>query len=177
MQTNPDDVGAVHPSSGRPDAMELLKDDHRRIDKLFAEYESLRGGGAGGERQRIAQIAQQVAAELSIHAQLEETLFYPALQQATGDARGVEEAHDDHAQAKRLLRDLSSLAPDDGSFDSTMQSLAKAVREHVRMEEEHLFTEARGRLDAQAIGGQLADLRRRIEAPPEKPEDYVVMGN
>ena len=180
MQTSPDDLGAVHPSSGRPDAIELLKDDHRRIEKLFAEYESLRGRGpadAGGDRQRIAQIAQQVAAELSVHAQLEETLFYPALQQATGDARGIERAHEDHGQAKRLLRDLSSMAPDDGDFDSTMLSLAKAVREHVRMEEEHLFTEARGRLDAQAIGGQLADLRGKIETPPEKPEDFVVMGN
>lgn len=181
MQTNPDDLGAVHPSSGRPDAIELLKDDHRRIEKLFSEYEALRGkgGNAGqsGDRQRIAQLAQQVAAELSIHAQLEETLFYPALQQATGDARGVEQAHHDHDAAKRLLKDLSSLAPGDGGFDSTMTSLAKAVREHVRMEEETLFTEARGRLDAQAIGAQLDDLRRKIESPPEKPEDFVVMGN
>ena len=88
-----------HPSSSAPagsvDAMELLRQDHERVRQLFDEFESLQRGQAP-DRQRIAQVVQTISAELATHAQLEEEIFYPAVEQATGDTQFVQHAREDH---------------------------------------------------------------------------------
>lgn len=165
------------PSPSMPDtpvdALEFLRQDHERVTQLFAEFDALHDAGAT-DRQRIAQIVQQVSAALATHAQLEEEIFYPAAERALGDARLVEQARDEHAQAKETIRRLTTMQPDDAQLAPSMAQLAREVTEHVRMEEQDLFEQVRGRLDATAVGAQLAQRRRQIESTPEKPEDYPI---
>lgn len=166
------------PSSSMPDtpadALEILRQDHERVVRLFAEFDALQEAGAT-ERQRIAQIVQQVSAALMLHAQLEEEVFYPAAEQALGEARLVEQARQEHAQAKETIRRLTTLQPDDAQLAPSVAELAREVAEHVRMEEQELFEQLRGRLDTLAVGAQLAQRRRQLEATSEKPEeDYPV---
>lgn len=162
---------APTPPAGEADAMQLLRQDHEQVAQLFAEFESLQ---QGDDRQRVAQVVQEVSAALTLHAQLEEEIFYPAVEQATGDRGLVDHARQEHAQVKQAVLELTAMQPDDQRLASTMAKLSQDVAQHVREEETKMFTQARDRIDAAALGRQMAERRREIVSPPAKPEDYVV---
>lgn len=155
-------------SAGSVDAIELLRQDHQRVRQLFSEFESLQRDQSS-DRQRLTQVVQTISAELTTHAQLEEEIFYPAVEQATGDKQFVQHAREDHQQVRDLVQALTTMQADDPELASTVTALASAVNEHVREEEENLFPHATGRLDAQKVGAQLAERRGQIESPGDGP--------
>lgn len=155
-------------AAGSVDAMELLRQDHERVRQLFTEFESLQREQSP-DRQRITQVVQTISAELNMHAQLEEEIFYPAVEQATGDTQFVQHAREDHRQVRELVLTLTTMQADDPGLATTITALASAVDEHVREEEENLFPHATGRLDSRRVGEQLAQRREQLESPGDGP--------
>ncbi len=145
-------------------AIQMLKDDHRTVEKLFSRFEEA-GPDANQEKREIR---DRIVKELSIHAHVEEIVFYPATRKARGEGEEmVQEALQEHAEAKQLLKELSTLEPEDGRFDQTMQQLIGDVRHHVDEEENDMFPKVNEVLSSQ----ELSELGDRIqEAKRDAPE-------
>lgn len=118
-------------------ATDQLLDDHRRIWKLFKHYEDLE------ETDHVAkfQLFGKIKEELAAHAELEEEIFYPALDrlEVEGVQDSVSDAHEEHEIVKLLVEQLSSMTPEDLYFDAKMKVLSDNVRRHVEEEERELF--------------------------------------
>jgi hemerythrin superfamily protein len=140
---------ATHPTaSPSGDLLEQLRQDHLKVDELFARF-----AAAEGDADKL-RIVQQIYLELIPHATAEEEIFYPALRDA-GDAEvddDVAEAYNEHAAAKKTLEAILRGDPDDMTYDM------KAIQHHVREEETALFQEARD------LGLDLAALDRQVLA-------------
>jgi hemerythrin superfamily protein len=118
-------------------ATAMLREDHRKVKKLFSEYEKLEDG----EESEKAELFQTIQKELTIHAQIEEEFFYPALAKSDDEETRelVLEAHEEHKIVKTLLEELSGMTPGDESFDAKMKVLIESVKHHAQEEEEDLF--------------------------------------
>jgi hypothetical protein len=131
------------------DAITLLDEDHQRVELLFNEYQS-----SIADRSRKNDVAQIICMELTMHAQLEEELFYPAFAQATGANQVVQDAVAEHQQAKDLIARIQG-NPDP---DALMLELQRAVQLHVAEERARIFPRAR------SVGLDLAGLGAQLEA-------------
>ena len=152
-------------STKSQDAIALLKEDHRTVEKLFEEFESAKGDG------RKQKLAHQICLELSVHATIEEEIFYPACEgQVEEDL--LKEAYVEHDSAKLLIAEIMAGEPSDEFYDSKVKVLQEQIEHHVEEEEkrlEGLFSQARkAGLDMDALGEQLAErkaeLTRQFEA-------------
>jgi hemerythrin superfamily protein len=120
---------------------EILRQDHHAVKKLFTQYEQLEED----ELERRQELFEELNAAITLHAQIEDMLFYPAvLDVSTGKAhRLVQEAHEEHLVIQFLLEDLSDLTPAEGGFDEKMRLLKETVERHIEEEEAGLFQECR----------------------------------
>jgi hemerythrin-like domain-containing protein len=149
------------------DALSLLKKDHAEVKSLFKQVEEL-GDRANASRGKLF---AQIDEALSLHAKLEETLFYPELQRrATDSTERVEvmEANEEHAIAKKLLADLEKLDPADETYRAKLKVLGDAVEHHIKEEESELFKLAREVLDREeleAIGERMMEAKLAAGAP------------
>ena len=159
-------------SNQSQDAIALLKEDHRTVEKLFEEFQSAKGDG------RKEKLAQQICLELSIHATIEEEIFYPACEGKV-DEDLLKEAYVEHDGAKLLIAEILAGQPSDEFYDSKVAVLQEQIQHHVEEEEkrlEGLFSQARkAGLDMDALGLQLsarkAELLSQYEATGiPKPE-------
>jgi hemerythrin superfamily protein len=141
-------------SNGRSkpeDAIALLKADHRKVEELFAAFESAKGSKA---KQRIA---NEVCMELIIHAQIEEEIFYPAVKDAV-EEEVYTEAHVEHDGAKVLIAEILDGNPEDEFYDASVKVLSEMIKHHVHEEEmrDGMFAQARqGDVDLEGLGEQL----------------------
>ena len=139
--------------SENQDAIALLKADHRAVEELFEKFEKTNGY----ERRR--KLAEEICLELSVHAQIEEEIFYPACEGKV-DEDLLKESYVEHDGAKVLIAEISSGSPDDEFYDAKVKVLQEEIEHHVEEEErrmEGLFAQARkARLDMDALGQQLA---------------------
>ena len=158
------------------DACELLDADHLAVKHLFVEYARLAYApdtGADGDR---AAIAARICDELTVHAQIEEEIFYPALRQAvSGAADVVAEAVEEHQQVKLLVARIRELGAADTTMDELVADLARAVEDHVKEERDELFPKARSApgLELAALGLQLKERQMQLTqgaaATPARP--------
>jgi hemerythrin superfamily protein len=159
-------VGALDKEVDMAGAVQLLKDDHKTVEDLFKRYESA-GEGAIEEKRTIR---DRVVKELSIHAHIEEVVWYPATKEARQEGEEmVREALQEHAEAKKALRQLSALEPDDPQFDSVMTQLVKDVRHHVEEEENDMFPKVSEVLSSQELSELGERLREAKKDAPETP--------
>lgn len=114
------------------DACTLLDEDHKKVEQLFQQYQS-------ADASRKQQLAQTIAQELSVHMQIEDEIFYPAFLDATGDDDMIEEAEDEHDEARELIAKLEGGKAD----DEVMKELQKAIEHHVGEERREMFPKAR----------------------------------
>src|SRR6266487_3575361 len=137
------------------DAISLLKTDHRKVKNLFARYES------AGDFSTKHLIAEQVFTELELHAQLEESVFYPAYEAMTGKhgTQLVADSRLAHEHVKELLIELQGIDLDEETFEAQFQELMHTVEQHVAQEEDEMFPEAE-----QILADQLAALRDEMMA-------------
>jgi hemerythrin superfamily protein len=148
------------------DAITLLKDDHDRVEKLFVRFEKA-SPRAGTVK---ADIVARIIRELSVHAVIEEQVFYPAVRHEAPEASDyVLDSLEEHHIVKWLLSELDGMTPDDERFDSKVRVLIENVRYHVGEEETQLFPEVRtvlggARLDE--LGGRLVAAKRRAPTHP-----------
>ncbi|MDO8345061.1 MAG: hemerythrin domain-containing protein [Cellvibrio sp.] len=132
------------------EATALLKADHKAVDALFEQYESARS--ATKKKALVAQICT----ELTVHAQIEEEIFYPQVKEALKDKELIPEATVEHATLKELIAQLEAAEPDDEMYDAKVKVLSEYVKHHVKEEQNEIFPKAKAsKLDMHALGEQL----------------------
>ena len=135
------------------DAIALLKKDHRTVEELFEKFENASGDG---KKQKLA---EQICLELSVHATIEEEIFYPACEGKVEEDL-LKESYVEHDGAKVLIAEILGGGPDDEYYDSKVKVLSEEIEHHVEEEEkrmEGLFAQARkAGLDMDALGEELA---------------------
>ena len=156
----------------QPDAVALLKADHRAVESLFAKFSKAR------DAQTKKSLATEICTQLSVHAQIEEEIFYPACK-ANVDEDLLHEAYVEHDGAKVLIAELAGSDPSDEFYDAKMTVLCEQIKHHVREEEkpgEGTFAQAReAGIDREALGDQLrarkqellGEIKRNGLPPPE----------
>ena len=147
-------------------AVRLLKKDHRELESWFREFE-LAGDRAHSQKQWVA---EQVFHELEIHTELEDQIFYPAVQEGP-DEKGTElvrAAIEAHAAAKRLMDEMKLMSADDELYDAKFIALQKNVQHHIEEEEGEMLPRAERALDdadLEALGRRMTERRQARTSP------------
>lgn len=123
-----------------PDACTLLESDHRKVKKLFNQYEELTGTRSSQKRRELA---MEICMELTVHAQLEEEIFYPALRAAFSESDLLDEAEVEHGTAKDLIAQIENADEVDEKFDALVKVLGEYIDHHVKEERGEIFPKAR----------------------------------
>jgi iron-sulfur cluster repair protein YtfE (RIC family) len=136
-------------------AIELLKEDHDRVDKLFQKVKATEEGEHG-------KLFEQIKEELEIHAHIEETIFYPVLiKEGDEELKSITlEGIEEHRQAKMFLRELSSLKEDSEKFEPKLKVLMEDIEHHVQEEEGEMFEMVQEQFDEETLedlGAQLEE--------------------
>jgi hemerythrin-like domain-containing protein len=133
------------------DAIALLKADHEAVSQLFADYEKVRS--ALHKKALVAEICTA----LSVHAQIEEEIFYPAVKAALKDKLLVPEATVEHDGVKDLIAQLEDVEPDGEMYDAKVKVLSEYVKHHVKEEQNEMFPKAKASsLDMVELGVRMA---------------------
>ena len=141
------------------DAISLLKADHEAVSQLFAEYEKTRS--VANKKFLVA----EVCTALSVHAQIEEEIFYPAVKAALKDKLLVPEATVEHAGVKELIAQLEGVEPDGEMYDAKVKVLSEYVKHHVKGEQTEMFPKAKATsLDLVALGERMAARKEALLA-------------
>ncbi|MEO8059692.1 MAG: hemerythrin domain-containing protein [Burkholderiales bacterium] len=141
------------------DATALLRADHKAVAALFAEYEKARATS------KKKQLVAKICTELSVHAQVEEEIFYPAVKQALKDKELVPEATVEHATMKDLIAQVEGVEPDGEMFDAKIKVLSEYVKHHVKEEQNEMFPKAKKtKLDMLELGSRLAERKKALLA-------------
>lgn len=156
----------TNPPVAPHEALSLLTVDHRQVEALFAEYERI---AKSADRRSKGKVALRICHALTVHATIEEEIFYPAVAQVlegqTPDL--VAQARVEHGHIKRLIAKLESMHADDPEFDSSVHFLAGHVRHHVKEEEEKMFPEVgRSKLDLVGTGERMAARKTELSTRP-----------
>lgn len=153
---------AANRESKGKDATVLLKADHKLVSDLFEEFENTRS--TAKKRKLVAQICK----ELTIHAQIEEEIFYPAIKKALKDKELVPEAIVEHNTLKMLIAEVEGVEPDGEMYDARVKVMGEYVRHHVKEEQNEIFPKAKSTsLDMKELGAQL--MQRKEELAAEMP--------
>ena len=149
-----------------PDACSLLDADHRKVKKMFGEYETLTRSKAASAGQKRRELANEICLELTVHAQIEEQIFYPALRQAIKSTDLLDEAKVEHATVKDLIAQLESASGVDEMFDAKVKVLGEYIDHHVKEERNEIFPKARSTrgLDLVALRDELAARKEELLA-------------
>ncbi len=158
------------PTIANKDACQLLDADHIAVKHLFVEYARMAAAaGANGRGPDRKSIAMKICDELTVHARIEEEIFYPALQGALPDASELlEEAQAEHQQVKAMIAQLQAMGTADVSMDALVAELNRAIEHHVKEERDQLFPKAKAAqgLDLDALGVQLRERQQALEKDP-----------
>ncbi len=157
---------AATASAAKTDATILLERDHNDVKKLFKQYEKLADDEADGEERQA--LAQQICTMLTVHATIEEEIFYPAAREAEVEEDLLDEAEVEHASAKDLIAQIQSMSPDDELYDAKVIVLGEYVEHHVQEEEGEMFPKCRrAGMDLAGLATALAE--RKAELMEETP--------
>ena len=150
-----------------PDAIALLKADHRAVEKLFGQFEKAR------DDDRKKALADKICLELRVHMQIEEEIFYPVSREFLKDDDIVDEAVVEHAAARDLMDEIEAMQPGEAFYDAKVTVLQEQIEHHVEEEETEYFPEVKKtRMDLKAIGARMRarkeHLMTRMELGPHK---------
>jgi len=151
------------------DAIVLLKEDHKRIRRLFKEFQQA-GENAIAKKGKIV---EQILEELTVHTYLENEVMYPSVRKALPDLEDdVLESYEEHHVADVLCMELSTMKPDDERFDAKTTVLIESVTHHIEEEEQDWFPKVRqglGRKELQSLGQTMVDMREKAPRKPSQP--------
>ena len=145
-----------------PNAMEMLRQDHRKVKELFEQFEHAE------ESQAKEQIVENTVRELEVHAALEEEIFYPAAEEQIDEKESIDEAREEHHVVKLLIDELKKMGADDERYDAKYKVLSESVKHHIEEEESELFPKLEGQLDAEALGAQMENREQELQRQPHK---------
>ncbi len=155
-------------ASARNEAIEMLKADHKRVKKAFRDFEKL---DPNEDAEQCQAIVEQVCAELTVHARLEEECFYPAARGALEEPDLIDEAEVEHQSAKDLIAQLQGMGPGDDKYAAKFTVLGEYINHHVKEEEGEMFPQlSRAKLDWDALLQEMTDRRAELmhELMPEQ---------
>ncbi len=139
------------------EATALLRADHKLVSDLFEDYEKARS------RDKKQALAAQICMELTVHAQVEEEIFYPAVKEAMKDDELVPEATVEHATVKDLIAQIEAGDADEEMYDAKVKVLSEYVKHHVKEEHTEMFPKAKAtKLDMLELGARLAERKAEL---------------
>lgn len=142
------------------DALQLLRDDHKRVKELFDRFEAQEDTRGKGE------IVKQALRELEIHAEIEEQIFYPAVrEEADGEDDLMDEAEEEHHVVKLLIAELKRMKPGAERFDAKFTVLAENVKHHIGEEESEMLPKAAelGMARMNELGAEMERRKAKLE--------------
>lgn len=146
------------------DAVQLLTADHKEVKDMFAQYQKLVDAEKGDDEKEA--LARQICLMLTVHATIEEEIFYPAARDALSEEDLLDEAEVEHASAKDLIAQIEAASPAEPLYDAKVKVLGEYIEHHVKEEEGELFPKVKkSKVDLDALGEQLA--ARKGELLPE----------
>ncbi len=158
--------------TGQPSALDLLKADHDKVRALFREFDALKGTDDADERK--AELTDDICYELTMHATLEEEIFYPAVRSLIDNDDLLDEAEVEHAGARALIGQLELMYPGDEHYEATVAVLAEEVLRHMEKEEGILFAAASQAMDdMRNIGERLQERREQLEEDLSSPPSTI----
>ncbi len=143
------------------DATVLLARDHAQVKKLFKQYEKLADGQA--DAQERSELAQQICQMLTVHATIEEEIFYPAAREAGVESDLLDEAEVEHASAKDLIAQIEGMDADEELYDAKVKVLGEYIDHHVREEEDEMFPKCRkAGMDLASLAASLSERKGEL---------------
>ncbi len=141
-------------------AIQLLTADHEKVSKIFDQYKKLRSKGSSEDKQALV---QQACNELTVHAQIEEEIFYPAMREMQGAEDLLDEAEVEHMSIKTLVSELELMNPAEDLYDAKFTVLAEYVTHHVKEEEKQIFPKAKkSGMDLNQLGEELDHRKQEL---------------
>lgn len=157
----------------KQDAITLLTADHKNVTDLFKQFDKAK---EAEDDETCAALVQQICSELTVHATVEEEIFYPAVQAAIDDDDLMDEAEVEHATAKDLIAQLEDMEPGDPLYAAKVTVLSEYIKHHVGEEEGDMFKKARKAekdegLDLVALGASIKERKEALQSAMEMDED------
>ena len=150
------------------DALVLLKQDHREVEKLFKQFEK-----KNTTRQNKGTIVEKVIELLTVHTYIENEVLYPEVRELVPDLDDhILESYEEHHVADVLVMEMSQLSPDHERFDAKFTVLMENVRHHVEEEENEWFPQVRdalSRSQLQDMGARMLEMKETAPRRPEQP--------
>jgi hemerythrin superfamily protein len=160
MPTAQTSTGKTATRRTKNDAIKLLTADHAKVKKMFKEFEKL---SKKDDEEGKQELATQICQELTVHAQLEEEIFYPAAREAIEDEELMNEAVVEHNSAKELIAQIQSMGASDPMFDATVKVLGEYVNHHIEEEQNEIFPKVeKAKVDLEEIGAEIAQRKEEL---------------
>lgn len=154
------------PSSAKndaPDAVKLLMADHKEVHALFAQYKKLCEAQAPADDRQP--VAEKICGLLTVHATVEEEIFYPAAREAGVESALLDEAEVEHSTAKDLIAQLQATDADDELYDAKVTVLGEYIDHHVKEEQDEMFPACRkAKMDLAGLGAQIKARKSELVA-------------
>ena len=145
------------------DAIAMLTADHKKVKGLFDDFQKLKAQDDSGDAR--AALVTHICQELTVHARLEEEIFYPAVRNAIEDGDLMDEAAVEHSCAKELIAQLEEMDPEDDLYDAKVTVLGEQIVHHVKEEEGDMFVKAKkSKLDTEVVGEEMARRKTALMA-------------
>lgn len=140
------------------EATEMLTADHEKVSALFDQFSKARSSA------KKIEIVGQICEELTVHAELEEEIFYPAFKQALNDTKLEPEARVEHQTLKDLIAEIEDAEPDSEMYDARVNVLCEYVKHHVEEEQNEMFPKAKAskKLDLFELGAQMSERKKEL---------------
>jgi hemerythrin superfamily protein len=145
--------------SKQQDAIKLLSADHDEVETLFKKFQKLRNGTRGGD------LVRQICTALTVHAEIEEEIFYPAVRDALDqkDEQMMDEAAIEHQHIKELVQEIEDAGANDEMLRAKMKVLCEYVMHHVKEEEKNIFPKVKKTdLDLEELGAELQERKSEL---------------
>jgi hemerythrin-like domain-containing protein len=145
-----------------PNAIEMLRADHRKVKDLFEQFEQSDESGK-------KEIVIKTIKELETHTTLEEEIFYPAAQEQIDEEDLIDEAQEEHHVVKLVVAELKKkMSANDKRYDAKYKVMAESVKHHIQEEESELFPRLEGKLDSEELGEQMEARKQELQKPPKR---------
>jgi len=152
-----------------PDAIQLLTADHREVEALFKKFHA-----AKDDDEAKSDIVIDICEALSVHAEIEEEIFYPAARKALNEEGKdmLNEAEVEHASLKSLVEQLEDAEPGDELYDAKVKVLCEYVTHHVKEEEGEMFPKVKkSKLDLAQLGDEMQTRKSELMAEAEDEDE------
>ena len=170
MTTTTKKAAPATASAAKKDATLLLQRDHAEVHRLFKQYDKLAKQEASDSDRQAA--AERICMLLTVHATIEEEIFYPAAREAEVDSDLLDEATVEHASVKDLVAQIRAMNPGADLYDAKVKVLGEYVDHHVEEEEGEMFPKCRrAKMDLAGLAGQLAERKDALMA--EMAEEFA----